>query len=46
MNKKQKCVGKEMKKLSTPAKKKKYKNPKQRIAIALSVCGVKKKKSK
>ncbi len=44
MNKKQKCVGKEIKKLSTPAKKNKYKNPKQRIAIALSVCGVKKKK--
>jgi hypothetical protein len=33
-----KCMAKEMKKLSTPAKKKKYPNPKQRVAIGMSVC--------
>ena len=32
----------EMKKLSTPAKKKKYPNPKQRVAIGLNVCGLSK----
>lgn len=39
-----KCVSIEMHKLSTSSKKKKYPNPKQRIAIALSSCGIKKKK--
>lgn len=43
MNKKSKtCMESEMKKLSTPAKKKKYPNPKQRVAIGLNVCGLSK----
>jgi len=37
------CLKKEFHKLSTPAKKRKYPY-KQRVAIALSVCGVSKKK--
>lgn len=36
------CMESEMKKLSTPAKKKKYPNPKQRVAIGLNVCGLSK----
>jgi len=38
------CMAKEMHLLSTPKKKKKYPNPKQRVAIALSVCGLSQKK--
>jgi len=36
------CMETKMKKLSTPAKKKKYPNPKQRVAIGLNVCGLSK----
>lgn len=40
------CVSKEMHKLSTKAKRKKYPSQKQRVAISLSVCGVSKKTKK
>ncbi len=42
--KKKTCMAKEMKKLSTPTKKKKYPNPKQRVAIGLAECKLSKKK--
>lgn len=38
------CMSKEMHELSTAKKKKKYPKFKQRVAIALSVCGLSKKK--
>lgn len=40
------CLSKEFRKLSTPSKKKKYPSVKQRIAIALKVCGISKKSKK
>ena len=40
------CVSKEMHKLSTKAKRKKYPTQKQRVAISLSVCGASRKTKK
>lgn len=40
------CLTKEFRKLNTSAKKKKHPSAKQRVAIALSVCGISKKRKK
>lgn len=40
------CLKREFNKLDKPAKKRKYPKYEQRVAIALSVCGVSKKKKK